>query len=64
MARAMATICLEALGRHDEANAMAMELLELSPNFSVQRWRRCLHNPDRPDTAQSADMLKAAGIPA
>jgi adenylate cyclase len=64
MARAMATICLEALGRHDEAHAMATELLELSPNFSVQRWRRCLHNPDRPDTAQSAAMLKAAGIPA
>jgi hypothetical protein len=61
MARAMAAICLEALGRRDEAHAMATELLELSPNFSVQRWRRCLHNPDRPDTAQSADMLKAAG---
>jgi tetratricopeptide (TPR) repeat protein len=64
MAWAMATICLEARGRHDEAHAMVRELLELSSNFSVQRWRRCLHNPDRPDTAQSADMLKAVGIPA
>jgi len=63
MARASAAICHEAMGRHDEAHKIAMDILEMSPSFSVGRWRRCLLNPDRADTNESARMLEAAGLP-
>jgi adenylate cyclase len=63
MARALSAICHEAMDRHDEAHKIAMEILEMSSNFGVRRWRRCLLNPDRPDIHESARMLEAAGLP-
>jgi class 3 adenylate cyclase/TolB-like protein len=63
MARALLAICHEATGQHEEAHKIAMEISEMSPRFSVTRWRRCLHNPDRPDIDDSARMLELAGLP-
>jgi hypothetical protein len=63
MARTLSAICHEAMGRQDEAHGAVKEILEMSTRFSVARWRRCLHNPNRPDVDESAAMLKAAGLP-
>jgi adenylate cyclase len=63
MARALSVICHEAMGRHDEAHKVASDISEMSSSFGIRRWRRCLHNPDRPDINESAKMLEAAGLP-
>ena len=62
MAKTMLAICYEATNQHSQARHIVSAILEMNPRFTVARWRRCLHNPDRADTTEAARMLRAAGL--
>lgn len=52
-----------ALGRMEEAQAEAAEVLRIDPNFAVSEWTRMPDHKDRAAVDKIANLLIAAGLP-
>ena len=63
MTRILNILALHGLGKEQEARDAVRSLLEVSPRFSVGRWRRIIFYPDRADIPGLVERLISAGLP-
>ena len=64
MARILKVLALQGMGKESEARAEVQNLLEISPRFTADRWRRIIFYPDRPDVPDLIERLVSVGLPA
>lgn len=64
MARVLKALALDGLGKQQEAKSEISNLLQTSPRFTADRWRRIIFYPDRPDIPDLMSRLVALGLPA
>ena len=56
------TVMYALLGREGEASAAAKKVLEMDPNFSVDRWAKTTPLRNQADIKQIADAMRKAGL--
>ena len=61
-ARARIVMAYSALGREEEARAVAQDLLRIDPKFSAQRLARTMPFKDPSLSAQSLELMHKAGL--
>ncbi len=64
MARIWKALALEGLEKDKEAKSEIINLLQLSPGFTAQRWRQFIFFPRRPDIPDLVNRLVSIGLPA
>jgi len=52
-----------AMGRYDEARAVALNLVRIQPDFSVQRWGRSVVAKDPAVIERELELMRKAGLP-
>ena len=63
MAQRAMVLIMAALGRMDEAKTAAQRLMQLTPDFTVSRYRMAIPIKDAAYRKQCAAWLRSAGVP-
>jgi hypothetical protein len=63
MAHILRILALDGLEAADEVREAVRRLRETSPGFTIERWRKMIYYPNRPDILALAARLEAAGLP-